>query len=62
MCSNEVRNKIIVEDHVVLLTGGVLCNKGNKGLVTKDTNSTVHFTVQFTKHNTHNKYRNIHKV
>jgi len=55
--AKEVNKKIIVGDHVVLLTGGILCNKGDKGLVTKFTNSTVHFTVLRNKHNMHKKYK-----
>ena len=57
-----VNNKILVGNHVILLTGGILCNKGDKGLVTKVTDSTVHFTVLRNKHNTYTKYRNIRKV
>jgi len=57
-----VNNKILVGDHVILLTGGILCNKGDKGLVTKVTDSTVHFTVLRNKHNTYKKYKNVCKV
>ena len=57
-----VNNKILVGDHVILLTGGILCNKGDKGLVTKVTDSTVHFTVLRNKHNTYKKYKNVSKV
>jgi hypothetical protein len=57
-----VNNKILVGDHVILLTGGILCNKGDKGLVTKVTDSIVHFTVLRNKHNTYKKYKNVRKV
>jgi len=58
----EVNNKILVGDHVELLTGGILCNKDDRGLVTKVTESTVHFTVLRNKHNTHKKYKNVRKI
>ena len=57
-----VNNKILIGDHVILLTGGILCNKGDKGLVTKVTDSTVHFTVLRNRHNTYKKYKNVSKV
>ena len=57
-----VDNKILVGDHVILLTGGILCNKGDKGLVTKVTDSTVHFTVLRNKHDPYKKYKNVRKV
>jgi len=57
-----VNGKILVGDHVILLTGGILCNKGDKGLVTKVTDSTVRFTVLRNKHNTYKKYKNVRKV
>jgi len=60
--AKEVNNKIIVGHHIVLLTGSILCNKGDKALVTKVTDSTVHFTVLRNKHNTHKKYKNVCKI
>jgi hypothetical protein len=57
-----LNNEILVGDHVILLTGGILCNKGDKGLVTMVTDSTVHFTVLRNNHHTYKKYKNVTKV
>ena len=53
---------ISVGDHVVLLTGGVRCTKGDRARVTKVTRSAVHFTVLRNQHSTHKQHRNVGKV
>jgi len=49
-------------DHVLLLTGGLLCNKGDRARVTKVTGSAVHFIVLRNSHNTYKKHKNVRKV
>ena len=49
-------------DHVVLLTGGVRCMKGDRALVTKVTKSSVHFTVLRNQHSTYKQHRNVQKT
>lgn len=53
---------IHIGDHVVLLTGGIKCIKGDKARVTKVTESAVHFTVLRNNHNTYKKHRNVQKI
>jgi len=48
--------------HVLLLTGGIRCIKGEKAKVTKVTDSAVHFTVLRNEHNTYKKNRNVQKI
>ena len=55
-------NEIRVGDHVLLLTGGVRCIKGDRALVTKVTRSTVHFTVIRNQHSTYKQHRIVRKV
>ena len=55
-------NEIRVGDHIVLLTGGVRCAKGDRALVTKVTRSTVHFTVVRNQHSTYKQRRNVRKI
>ena len=56
------KSEICVGDHVLLLTGGVRCVKGDRARVTKVTRSSVHFTVLRNQHNTYKQYRNIRKI
>ena len=49
-------------DHVLLLTGGIKCNKGDRAKVTKVTDSSVHFTVLRNSHSTHKKHKNVKKI
>jgi hypothetical protein len=61
----EEDTEIHIGDHVLLLTGGVLCSKGDRARVTKVTSSAVHFTLlvgSFTGHNSYKKHRNVQKV
>jgi hypothetical protein len=61
----EEDTEIRIGDHVLLLTGGVLCSKGDRARVTKVTSSTVHFTIlvgSFIGHNSYKKHRNVQKV
>ena len=60
--AQEEDTKIRKGDHVVLLTGGVLCSKGDKARVTKVTDSTVHFHVLRNNHYTYKKHKNVQKV
>jgi len=53
---------IHIGDHVLLLTGGIRCVKGDKARVTKITDSAVHFIVIRNKHNTYKKHRNVRKI
>lgn len=54
--------EISVGDHIVLLTGGVRCIKGDRARVTKVTRSAVHFTVLRNQHSTYKQHRNVRKV
>jgi len=58
----EPEDTIHIGDHVLLLTGGIRCIKGDKAKVTKVTDSAVHFTVLRNKHNTYEKHRNVQKI
>jgi hypothetical protein len=58
----EPEDTIHIGDHVLLLTGGIRCIKGDRARVTKVTNSAVHFTVIRNKHNTYKKHRNVRKI
>ena len=49
-------------DHVLLLTGGVLCRKGDTARVTKTTTSVVHFVALRNNHHVHKKYKNVRKA
>jgi hypothetical protein len=60
--STEPEDTIHIGDHVLLLTGGIRCNKGDRARVTKVTESTVHFTVIRNNHNTYKKRRNVQKI
>ena len=53
---------ILIGDHVLLLTGGIRCIKGDKAQVTKVTKTAVHFTVLRNKHNTFERHRNVQKI
>jgi hypothetical protein len=55
-------SEIRVGDHVLLLTGGVRCVKGDRARVTKVTRSSVHFTVLRNQHSTYKQRRNVRKV
>jgi hypothetical protein len=55
-------NEIHKGDHVLLLTGGVLCKKGDRAQVTKVTHSAVHFHVLRNNHNTYKKHKNVQKI
>ena len=54
--------EIHIGDHILLLTGGLLANKGDRARVTKVSKSTVHLTVLCNGHNTYRKYKNVQKV
>jgi hypothetical protein len=54
--------EISVGDHVVLLTGGVRCVKGDRAQVTKVTRSTIHFTILRNQHSTYKQRRNVRKI
>jgi hypothetical protein len=54
--------EIRVGDHVILLTGGVRCIKGDTARVTKVTNSSVFFTIIRNQHNTYKQHRNVRKI
>ena len=54
--------EIHIGDHVLLLTGGVLCSKGDRARITKVTKSNVHFVVLRNNHHTYKKYKNVQKV
>ena len=59
----EPNDMIQIGDHVLLLTGGIRCIKGDKAQVTKVTTKTVvHFTVLRNKHNTYKRHRNVQKI
>jgi len=58
----EPEDTIHIGDHVLLLTGGIRCLKGDRARVTKVTDSAVHFTVLRNKHNTYKKHRNVQKI
>ena len=59
----ESEDTIHIGDHVLLLTGGIRCIKGDKAQVTKVTTKTVvHFTVLRNKHNTYKRHRNVQKI
>ena len=58
----EPEDTIHIGDHVLLLTGGIRCIKGDRARVTKVTDSAVHFTVIRNKHNTYKKHRNVRKI
>jgi len=58
----EPDDMIHIGDHVLLLSGGIRCIKGDKAKVTKVTDSAIHFTVLRNKHNTYKKHRNIQKI
>jgi len=58
----EPEDTIHIGDHVLLLTGGIRCIKGDKARVTKVTDSAVHFIVIRNKHNTYKKHRNVRKI
>ena len=60
--AQEKDNEIHIGDHVLLLTGGLLCNKGDRARVTKVTNSAVHFIVLRNSHHTYKKHKNVRKV
>ena len=60
--SMEPEDRIHIGDHVLLLTGGIRCIKGDRARVTKVTESTVHFTVIRNNHNTYKKRRNVQKI
>ena len=53
---------IRIGDHVLLLTGGVLCSKGDRARITKVTKSNVHFVVLRNNHHTYKKHKNVQKV
>jgi hypothetical protein len=54
--------EIHIGDHVLLLTGGVLCSKGDRARITKVTKSNVHFVVLRNNHHTYKKHKNVQKV
>ena len=58
----EPEDTIHIGDHVLLLTGGIRCIKGDRARVTKVTDSAVHFTVIRNNHNTYQKRRNVQKI
>ena len=58
----EPKDTIHIGDHVLLLTGGIRCIKGDKAQVTKVTKTAVHFTVLRNKHNTFERHRNVQKI
>ena len=58
----ESEDTIHIGDHVLLLTGGIRCIKGDKAQVTKVTKTAVHFTVLRNKHNTFERHRNVQKI
>ena len=59
----EPKDTIHIGDHVLLLTGGIKCIKGDKARVTKVTTKTaVHFIVLRNQHNTYKRHRNVQKV
>ncbi len=60
--AQEADTEIRRGDHVLLLTGGVLCSKGDRARVTKVTSSAVHFIVLRNNHNTYKKHKNVRKV
>ena len=51
-----------IGDHVILLTGGTRCKKGDKARVTKIADSAVHFVVLRNDHHTYKKHWNVRKV
>ena len=58
----EPEDTIHIGDHVLLLTGGIRCIKGDSARVTKVSDSAVHFTEIRNKHNTYKKHRNVRKI
>ena len=58
----EPEDTIHIGDHVLLLTGGIRCIKGDRARVTKVTESAVHFTVIRNNHNTYKIHRNVQKI
>ena len=60
--TTEPEDTIHIGDHVLLLTGGIRCLKGDRARVTKVTDSAVHFTVIRNNHNTYKKHRNVQKI
>jgi hypothetical protein len=49
-------------DHVLLLTGGVLCSEGDRARITKVTDSAVCFVVLSDNHHTHKTPKNVRKM
>ena len=49
-------------DTVELLTGGVMCKVGDRAIVTKVNNKTIHFRTIRNGHHTHKKPTNLRKV
>ena len=60
--AQEADTEIHKGDHVLLLTGGVLCSKGDRARITKVTKSNVHFVVLRNNHHTYKKHKNVQKV
>jgi hypothetical protein len=58
----ESEDTIHIGDHVLLLTGGIRCIKGDKAQVMKVTKSAVHFTVLRNNYNTYKRHRNVQKI
>jgi hypothetical protein len=58
----ESEDMIHIGDHVLLLTGGIRCIKGDKAQVTKVTKTAVHFTVLRKKRKTYKRHRNVQKI
>ena len=60
--AQELDTEIHTGDHILLLTGGIKCSKGDRAKVTKVTSSSVHFTVIRNNHSTYKKHRNVQKI
>ena len=58
----EPKDTIDIGDHVLLLTGGIRCIKGDKARVTKVTKTAVQFIVLRNQHNTYKRHRNVQKI
>ena len=58
----EPKDTIHIGDHVLLLTGGIRCIKGDKARVTKVTKTAVHFIVLRNQHNMYKRHINVQKI
>ena len=58
----EPKDTIDIGDHVLLLTGGIRCIKGDKARVTKVTKTAVQFIVLRNQHNMYKRRINVQKI